>query len=126
MCLFTASFHSDIKVPLLPKSTIKPVLSDHSQKDRKLVFNTNYDFMQVKSSEHSAILLTFIKLPFVIKMLVLSIFEGPFYTGFTVTIMVFALPFPSKFAIVTMFPRCYDPVPMLPKSLEGLYRIHLY
>ena len=34
----------------------------------------------------SAILLTFIKLPFVIKIFVLSIFEGPFYTGFTVLI----------------------------------------
>ena len=34
--------------------------------------------------EHSAILLTFINLPFVIKIFVLSIFEWPFYTGFTV------------------------------------------
>ena len=32
----------------------------------------------------SAILSTFIKLPFVIKIFVLSIFEWPFYTGFTV------------------------------------------
>ena len=34
--------------------------------------------------QHSAILLTFLKLPFVIKIFVLSIFEWPFYTGFTV------------------------------------------
>ena len=34
--------------------------------------------------EHSAILLTIIKLPFVIKIVVLSIFEWMFYTGFTV------------------------------------------
>ena len=37
--------------------------------------------------EHSAILSTFIKLPFVMKIfivIVLSIFEGPFKTGFTV------------------------------------------
>ena len=34
--------------------------------------------------EHSATLSTFIKLPFVIKIFVLSIFEWPFYTGFTV------------------------------------------
>ena len=33
---------------------------------------------------HSSILLAFIKLPFVIKTFVLSIFEWPFYTGFTV------------------------------------------
>ena len=34
--------------------------------------------------EHSAILSTFIKLPFVIKIYVLSIFEWQFYTDFTV------------------------------------------
>ena len=34
--------------------------------------------------EHSAILSTFIKLPFAIKIFVLYIFEWPFYTGFTV------------------------------------------
>ena len=41
--------------------------------------------MQVKIiGEHSAILLTFIKLLFVIKIFVLSIFDWPFYAGFTV------------------------------------------
>ena len=46
--------------------------------------------MQVKSiaecsrGEHSAILLNFIKIPFVIKIFGLSIFEWPFYKGFTV------------------------------------------
>ena len=34
--------------------------------------------------EHSAILLPFIKLPFVIKIFVLSIFEWPLEIGFTV------------------------------------------
>ena len=34
--------------------------------------------------EHSAILSTFIKLPFAIKTFVLSIFEWPLKTGFTV------------------------------------------
>ena len=33
--------------------------------------------------EHSAILLTFVKLPVVIKTFVLSIFAWPFYTGKT-------------------------------------------
>ena len=37
--------------------------------------------------EHSAILSTFIKLPFVIKLFVLTIFEWKFYTGFTVVII---------------------------------------
>ena len=34
--------------------------------------------------EHSSILSTFIQLPVVIKIFVLSIYEWPFYTGFTV------------------------------------------
>ena len=38
--------------------------------------------------EHSAIFLTFIKLPIVIKIFVLSIFERPFYTGFTVVVYI--------------------------------------
>ena len=63
-----------------------------------MVFKTGYRLMQVKSiaecspfaecskvqGEHSAILTTFIKLPFVIKIFVLSIFEWPLYTGFTI------------------------------------------
>ena len=38
--------------------------------------------------EHSAILLTFIKLPFVMKIFDLSIFEWPFYTDLTVIIVL--------------------------------------
>ena len=45
-----------------------------------MVFKTDYHLMQVKRIA----LLTFIKLPFAIKIFVLSIFEWPFYTGFTV------------------------------------------
>ena len=41
--------------------------------------------MQNAQREHSAILSTFIKLPSVIKMFVVSIFEWPLRTGFTVT-----------------------------------------
>ena len=64
------------------KTCVKRPLS----KDQKLVFKTNYRLMQVKSIavEHSAILSTFIKLPIVMKIFLLSIFEWPFYTGFTV------------------------------------------
>ena len=54
--------------------TVKPVLSGHSKK------KINYRFMHVKSiAEHSAILSTFIKLPFV-----LSFFEWLLKTGFIV------------------------------------------
>ena len=63
------------------------VLSGHSKDDQKLVFNTDYRLMQVKSiaeCSNSAILSTFIKVPFVIKIFVWSIFEWPLQTGFTV------------------------------------------
>ena len=57
-----------------------------------MVFNTNYCSVKVKSIaecskgplEHSAILSTFIKLPFAIKIFVLSIYEKPVKTGLTV------------------------------------------
>ena len=65
--------------------TVKPALSRHSKRAPKLAFNTNYCLKQVKSiAEHSAILLTFIKLPFVIKIFVLSVFEWSLKTGFIV------------------------------------------
>ena len=41
--------------------------------------------------EHSTILSTFIKLPFVIKIFVLSIFEWPLKTGFTVVPLTLAI-----------------------------------
>ena len=51
--------------------------------------------MQNAPREHSAILSTFIKLyiPFVFKIIVLSIFEWPLKTGFT----VIAIPYDSVF-----------------------------
>ena len=39
-------------------------------------------------SEHSAMLLTFIKLPYVIKIFVLSVFEWPLKTGFTLYLLI--------------------------------------
>ena len=57
------------------KTCLKRPLSNRT----KMVFKTNYRLMQVKSiaEEHSAILLTFIKQPFLIKIVVLSIFSWP-------------------------------------------------
>ena len=72
------------------KTCVKRPLS----KRPKMVFQTNYPLMQVKSiaecskRKHSAILSTFIKQPVVIKIFVLSIFEWPFYTGFTITVLI--------------------------------------
>ena len=50
----------------------------------QLSLNTGLKYCRMIALEHSAILLTFIKLPFYIKIFVLSIFKWPFYTGFTV------------------------------------------
>ena len=66
--------------------TVKPVLllSSHSERRPKLVSKTDYRLMQVKIIAECSkafciiyiILLTFIKLPFVIKISVLSILSG--------------------------------------------------
>ena len=61
---------------LYNKPTVKPVLSNHSKRRQKLEFKTDY----------SAILSTFIKLPFSIKTFVVSIFKWPLKTGFTVVL----------------------------------------
>ena len=70
--------------------TVKPVLRGHSKRRPKVIFedrlslNAGQKYCRMLHQEHSAILLTFIMLPFVIKTFVLYIFEWPFYTGFTV------------------------------------------
>ena len=46
--------------------------------------------------EHSAILSTFVKLPFVIMIFALSIFEWPFHTGFTVNSEYFLIHHRAK------------------------------
>ena len=48
----------------------------------QLLLNAGQKYCRILQGEHSAILLTFINLPFVIKMFVLSIFGWSFYTGF--------------------------------------------
>ena len=65
-------------------NTVKPVLSNHSKKygfQDLLSLNACQKYCRML---HSAILLTFIKLPFVFNIFVLSIFEWPLKTGFTV------------------------------------------
>ena len=51
----------------------------------RLSLNAGQKYCRMLQKEHFAILPTFIKLPVVIKTFVLSIFEWPFYTGFTVS-----------------------------------------
>ena len=59
--------------------TVKPVSSGHSKRRPQLVFMTDYRLMQVRSIAEC-----FIKLPFVFKTFVLSIFEWPLKAGFTI------------------------------------------
>ena len=72
------------------RDTVKPVLSGHSKGRPKIGFqyrfllNAGQKYCRMLQGEHSAILLSFIKLPFVNKIFVLSIFEWPLKTGFTV------------------------------------------
>ena len=46
--------------------------------------NAGHKYCRLLQGEHSAIRSTFIRLLFVSKIFVLSIFEWPFYTGFAV------------------------------------------
>ena len=70
--------------------TVKPVLRGHSKRTPKIGFqyqlslNAGQKYCRMLQVEHSAILSTFIKLPFSIKTFVLSIFKWSLKTGFTV------------------------------------------
>ena len=50
----------------------------------QLSLNAGQKYCRILQGDHSAIILTFIKLPFVIKIFVLTIFEWPFYTRLAV------------------------------------------
>ena len=51
----------------------------------QLLFNAGQKYCRMLQGMHSAILLAFIKQPFVTEVFVLSIFEWPLKTGFAVT-----------------------------------------
>ena len=59
--------------------SIKPL-----KKEDQLSLNAGQKYCRMLQGEHSAILSTCIKLPFVIKIFVLSLFEWLLKTGFTV------------------------------------------
>ena len=74
----------------LKNVTVKPVLSGHSKKTKigfqdQLSLDAGQKYCRMLQG-HSAILSTFIKLPFVIKIFVLSIFGWPPKTGLTLLI----------------------------------------
>ena len=62
------------------------VFQDH------LSLNACQKYCRMLQGEHSAILSTFIKLPFVIKIFGLFIFEWPFYAGYTVQLVPIKSP----------------------------------
>ena len=61
----------------------------------QLSLNAGQKYCRMLKWAHSAILSTFIKLPIVTKIFVLSIFEWPFYTGFTLVWILFSCPLGS-------------------------------
>ena len=67
-----------------PRSGVLLDLCSLSYFQDRLSLNAGQKYCRMPQREHSAIHSTFIKLPVVIKIFVLSIFELPFYTGFTV------------------------------------------
>ena len=71
ICILTADY------------TVKPVVSSHSKKKTNYR-NAGQKYCRMLLGELSAILSTFIKLPFVIKIFVLSFLEWLLKTGFTV------------------------------------------
>ena len=74
------------QVLLYSKTCVKRPLSKRQKRgfQEQLLLSAGQKYCRMLQGEHSAIPLTVIKLPFVIKIFVLSIFEWPFYTGFTV------------------------------------------
>ena len=84
--LFQLQFY---RSKIYSKTSVKWPLSKRPKigfQDR-LSLNAGQKYCRMLPLEHSAILLTFIKLSFVIKTFVLSIFEWPFYTDFTVVLL---------------------------------------
>ena len=63
-------------------------IEDQSWCSRPIIAQCRSKYCRMLQGEHSAILLTFIKLPFVMKIFVLSIFEWPLKTGFTVSALM--------------------------------------
>ena len=70
------------------KTCVKRPLKKETNNDfqGQLSLNAGQKYCRMLQWEHSALHLTFIKLPIVIKICVLFIFQWPFYTGFIVLI----------------------------------------
>ena len=75
-----------LEIVAYSKTCLKRPLQKNTEIDfqDRLSLNAGQKYCRMLQGEHSAILSTFIKLPFVIKIFVLSIFEWLLKTGFTV------------------------------------------
>ena len=86
LCTFISLAFSLFQRKTFNGHTLKLVYNGHSQKEQKfqdqLSFNAGQKYCRMLHGEHSAILSTFIKLPFAIKIFVLSNFEWPFLHRF--------------------------------------------
>ena len=106
--------------------------SENTQKDQNSVFKTYYHlnacqkYYRTLQGEHSAILSSFTKIPFVIKTGLLSIFEWPIlavssYTHMRICIHVGTPLIISKFATseiwITLFLSIFDPRSSIVKSV---------
>ena len=85
LSIFSGGF-TQVLLYVISKTCVKWPLSKRPKTgfQDQLLLNAGQKYCRMLQREHSAILLTFIKLLVVIKTIVLSIFEWPFYTGFTV------------------------------------------
>ena len=94
------------------KPCVKPSLSKRPKIgfQDQLSLNAGQQYCRIAPREHSAVLLTFIKLPFVVKIFVLNFFEWPFYTGFTaVSFIQYAFCFIQyAFCFINMLFLRYD------------------
>ena len=80
----SAQLHNENGSLMLSKICVKRPLSKRSKISfqDQLLLNAGQKYCRMLQGEHPAIFLTFIKLPFVSKIFVLSIFEWPFYCRF--------------------------------------------
>ena len=74
----------ELQQNLCNAATLKNIENWFGLVDQLILLNAGQKYCRMLQGEHSAVLLTFIKLPFVIKIFLLSIFEWPLYTDLTV------------------------------------------
>ena len=80
------SLNSCVRIKLYSKTCLKWPLKKNTKVgfQYQLLLNAGQKYCRILQGEHSAILSAFIKLPFSIKTIILSIFKWPLKTGFTV------------------------------------------